>query len=138
MTTYGSNRWKYLGVKRKATMDHKQTKFILLMLHNFHHCFSHSQTLILNKQDQESSEKLLCLFCVCVCVCIYFDSWSVWQCFPASDLPTHKKPFQETRAQKHDFSGNLRVLSGMHHIVTKLNFISRCYKKKTPHYCCKL
>ena len=44
-----------------------------------------------------------------------------------SDLPTHKKPFQETRAQKQDFSGNLRLLSGMHHIVTKLNFISRCY-----------
>ena len=27
-----------------------------------------------------------------------------------------KKPFQETRAPKHDFSGNLRLLSGMHHI----------------------
>ena len=32
------------------------------------------------------------------------------------DLPTHKKSFQETRAPKHDFSGNLRLLSGMHHI----------------------
>ena len=33
-----------------------------------------------------------------------------------SDLPTHKKNFQKTRAPKHDFSGNLRLLSGTHHI----------------------
>ena len=33
-----------------------------------------------------------------------------------SDLPTHKKTFQKNRAPKHDFSGNLRLLSGMHHI----------------------
>ena len=42
--------------------------------------------------------------------------WITTPQIPTSDLPTHKKPLQETRAPKHDFSGNLRLLSGMHHI----------------------
>ena len=40
-----------------------------------------------------------------------------------ADLSTHKKPFQEPRAHKHDFSGNVRVLAEMYYIIMKqLNF----------------